>query len=140
MRRRRFLQLAFNVTAARGLSAAEPVTDLLARLASALSQDNVRAFLANFDPNMPDYEKLDRYVSALLSDYEVGSSVEVATDRDEDGHRVVGADWILEIRPKSSTGRSEQRHKTVELVIEQRKGKWIITALRPPEFFAAPSP
>src|ERR1700694_1626366 len=61
--------LAIMAAAAAALSLADThadVVDVFAAMTSALSDDNTAGFMAGFDKNMPDYDKLRGYVAALI--------------------------------------------------------------------------
>lgn len=113
----------------------EAVTDLIARTAGALSDDNVPAFLQGIDRSMPDYGKLETQVTALLAQATVGSSVSVQTDKGDDQQREMELDWFLEVKSKEPQGPFVRRHEMIHCRVARRKGKWKIVQLSPLTFF-----
>ena len=112
------------------------VMDLLAHTASALSANNVPAFLNGVDPAMPEYSKLKADVTTLLEEADVGSSVVVQSDKGNDRQRELELDWYLEIKSQEPEGPSERRRQIVHCRVEKQNGKWKIVALEPLDLFA----
>ncbi len=114
------------------------IVDLFASSAAGLSEDNPAAFLKAFDKTSPGYEKIAANVTALLSGYEVGSAVEFFKDEGDEDHRLVDADWRLEIQSKVKAGQFERRELVLKCRVERRKSQWKIVAVDPADFFAPP--
>lgn len=114
----------------------EEIIDLLARMATALSEGNPAMFLDAFDRTMPGYAGLESHVFALLSQAQVASSVKLTEDEGDARHRLVELDWLLEIRSKQAAGPTERRQQTVRARLERRKKAWKIVLLEPISLFA----
>ncbi len=117
------------VLAGAALAAGERINDVLARLASALSDADAAAFLRPFDPAMPGYAELRRNVRALLAAGPAGSSIEPLEERGEGPSRTVRVNWILDLEGR-------RRERDVSMEFERRRGKWRIVRLAPVDFFA----
>ena len=102
------------------------------RLASeALANQDADAFLDQFDPKMPQYEKLRDEIQDLFGMAQaIGSTIDVIT---LDGNKLE-LDWLLKIDT------AEPRRQIVKCQVEKQGKKWKITALEPVEFFKAPVP
>ena len=118
----------------------QEVFDLLTEMASALSEGNALAFLKPIDRAMPDYQKLQDNVVALVAQNDLASSIEVLKDEGDDKRRRVELDWFLELRSHEIHGPYERCRKVVKCRLERDKKKWKIVALEPVDFFASPSP
>ena len=110
------------------------VRSLAAALANAHDADgqgrnDAGPFLDHFDNSMPGYAALRDEVEALVTRAEVGSSIEILSDRGDEHKRALELDWILEIEDQTP------RRKIVKCTIEREKKEWKITALEPVDFF-----
>ena len=116
------------------------VFDLFTGMASALSEGNPIAFMQPFDRSMPGVQELRAYVTALIAQAEVLSSIEILSDEGDDAHRTVELDWFLQIRDREETGPVVRRRETVKCRLERRGKKWVVVSLAPLAFFAPPRP
>jgi hypothetical protein len=97
----------------------------------ALANRDADAFLDQFDPKMPGYEKLRDEIQDLFGmAQQIGSTIDVIT---LDGNKVE-LDWLLKIDI------AEPRRQIVKCQVEKQGKKWKITAHDPVEFFRAPAP
>src|ERR1700732_2299035 len=65
-------------------------------VSEALANRDVDAFLEQFDPKMPQYEKLrDEILDLFAAVQEIGSTIDVVTDEGDDSRRVLELDWLL---------------------------------------------
>lgn len=133
MRRRSVLAL---LTAPLFADAQQQVSDFFASLASALAEGNAIAFLKAFDSSMADYQKLQSNITALISQCEVQSSIDVLVDEGDDQRRSVELDWFLQIRSKQDTGPLVRRRERVKCRLGRVKKKWRAVSLEPVSFFA----
>ena len=100
-------------------------------VSEALANQDADAFLDQFDPKMPQYEKLRDEIQDLFGmAQEIGSTIDVIT---MDGNKLE-LDWLLKI------DNAEPRRQIVKCQVEKQGKKWKITALDPVEFFRAPVP
>jgi len=125
--------------AAGAADAHQEVFDLFTEMASALSEGNALAFLKPIDRAMPDYQKLQDNVGALVAQNDLASSIEVLKEQGNEKRREVELDWFLEIRSHEIHGPYERRRQIVKCRLERDKKKWKIVALEPVDFFAPPS-
>ena len=96
----------------------------------ALANQDADAFLDQFDPKMPQYEKLRDEIQELFSvAQEIGSTVDVITDEGDERKRTLDLDWLLKI------DNNAPRRQIVKCQVEKQGKKWKITALEPVEFF-----
>ncbi|HEX8986268.1 MAG TPA: hypothetical protein VF767_12560 [Bryobacteraceae bacterium] len=127
------LRFSLALLAAFALGAAEisPAPDLVAELASDLSQGEIEAIMAHFDRAMPGYERIHRDIAALSS-REVGCSIMILKDDGDQRRRTLELDWILEVS-------GSRRRVTVHAAIEPRGGRrWLVTSLEPLDLFTPP--
>jgi hypothetical protein len=112
------------------------VVDLFASMASALSDDNTAGFMAAFDKNMPDYDKLGGYIAGLIGQAEVTSHVDPVKDEGDESKRSVDLDWTLQIRSREMSGPMIEREQTVHAELVKQKKHWRIVSISPLDFFA----
>jgi hypothetical protein len=117
----------------------QEVLNLFTDLASALSEGNGLAFLDRVDHSMPDYEKLQRDILALVAQNELVAAIDVLEDEGDDHTRAVQLDWILQIRSREETGALVRRRETVKCRLDRVKKKWKVASLDPISLFAPPT-
>ena len=117
----------------------QDVLDLFTALASALSEGNGLAFLDRVDHSMPDYEKLQRNVLALVAQNELVAAIDVIEDEGDVETRTVQVDWLLQIRSREETGTLVRRREIVRCRLERVKKKWKVASLDPISLFAPPT-
>src|SRR5215469_10007581 len=78
----------------------QEIMDLLAALASALSESNGLAFLDRIDHAMPDYHQLESNILALTEQNEVSASVDILKQEGDDHSQWLEVDWFLQIRAR----------------------------------------
>jgi hypothetical protein len=100
--------------------------EVFRNVSEALANRDADAFLEQFDPKMPQYEKLRSEIQDLFGmAQEIGSTIDVITS---DGNKLE-LDWLLKI------DNDEPRRRIVKCQVEKQGKKWKITALEPVEFF-----
>jgi hypothetical protein len=117
---------------------AADVWDLLSRVAGALSEGNVVEFLKAFDHSMPGYSTLEANVTALVRDYQVGSSIEPITEEGNSRERTLDLDWFLELVEQEDNTNVTRRRDKVHCQVTKMGKKWQIVSLEPLAFFAPP--
>ena len=133
MRRRTFLLAS--ATAVLLADTRQELVDLFGSMAGALSEGNASVFLRAIDPSLPDYGKFAANVTALISQNELGSSIEITTQEGDDNTQTVELDWLLEIKGPLQTIR---RETVVKCKVERRKKQWKVVSIDPPDFFSPP--
>jgi murein L,D-transpeptidase YcbB/YkuD len=99
-------------------------------VSEALANQDAEAFLDQFDPKMPQYEKLRNEIQDLFGmAQEIGSTVDVIMDEGDELKRTLELDWLLKIDT------DEPRRQIVKCQVEKQGKKWKITALEPVDFF-----
>jgi hypothetical protein len=117
----------------------QEVLDLFTDLASALSEGNGLAFLDRVDHSMPDYEKLERNVLALVEQNEIVAAIDILADEGDNQTRTVQVDWLLQIRSREETGTLVRRRETVKCRLDRVKKRWKVASLDPISIFAPPT-
>jgi len=117
----------------------QDVLDLFTAMASALSEGNGLAFLDHVEHSMPDYQKLERNILALVAQNEVLSSIDILKDDGDDQTRTVEVDWLMQIRSREETGPIERRRETVKCRLARAKKKWKVASLDPMGLFTPPA-
>jgi hypothetical protein len=102
---------------------------------------NVSKFMSAFSKDMPDYDTLEKNVTALVNNADVSSSIQPLTEDGDDQMYKIDLDWLLEIRSLMPDGALVRRREVVHCELrkdETRKNKqrWKIVAIKPIEFFA----
>jgi uncharacterized protein Usg len=108
-------------------------------MASALSEGNGLAFLDRVDHSMPDYEKLEQNVLALVAQNEVLTSFDVLQQEGTEEQQTVELDWFLQIWSREVNGPLERRRQSVKCRLRRAKKKWKVMSLEPVSFFAPPA-
>jgi hypothetical protein len=132
---RRFL-IALVPAALIRAAADDEIRDLLALIASALAEADLRRVFDQFDPDMPELPTLRAHLEALTTQANVLSSIVVVESVEEEGACRADLDWVMEIRSKNVTGFIEQRRALVKCAFRKVKRKWRIVGLSPVSFFA----
>jgi len=113
--------------------------DLFTALASALSEGNGFAFLDHVDHSMPNYQKLEQNVLALVAQNEILSSIDVLKQDGTDEEQDVELDWFLQIWSREVNGPLERRRQSVKCHLIRAKKKWKVMSLEPVSLFAPPA-
>jgi len=113
--------------------------DLFTDLASALSEGNGQVFLDRIDHSMPDYDKLERNILALVAQNEIVAAIDVLQNEGDSQTRAVQVDWLLQIRAREQTGPLVRRRETVKCRLDRIKKKWKVSSLDPISLFAPPT-
>jgi hypothetical protein len=135
---RRSLLLAALVPLARADSADE-VWDVVAALASALSEANAAEFLHPFDPSMPAYQKLRDVLAADVRDFEISATVDLVSNDGNDRERTLVASWELEFAPRAAAASVIRRETQITLKLRKDGRRWRIFSLDPPTAFDPPA-
>lgn len=122
------------------LLASQPAIDLFTAAGTALSAGNTVAFMEQFDPAMPGYERLRTDVAALVEQCGVTSSIAFLSEEETGSRRVLELDWLLELREKQEAAGLTRRREKVKCVIERHGKKWKIVELAPVSLLAPPKP
>ncbi len=114
------------------------VRNLIASVADALSAGKEKLFLDFFDRSMPGFDKLRFNVEGLLSQADVGCSIEITSNEGDDAARAVTLDWILTFEKIDAVPGTTRRQKTVHCRVKKMGKKWRIVSFDPLDLFASP--
>ncbi|MBZ5624566.1 MAG: hypothetical protein LAQ69_38575 [Acidobacteriia bacterium] len=117
---------------------ADQVWDLISSMASALGNGHAAEFLSVFDPAMPGYQELRGNVTALLSQTEVQSSIDLVSNEGDDRSRTVEIDWLLTMTGSVEVSGAARRQGHVKCRFEKQGRRWRIAGMEPLAFFAPP--
>jgi hypothetical protein len=135
--RRRLVLLVFAASAVLA-DPRQEVYDLLASMATGLSEENPEQFLQAFDHSMRGYPDLAVNVQALVAELDVLSAIELVADSGDDRHRTVTVNWLMQLTQKRDRVGSIRREKNINIRLEKPKKKWRIVSMEPLDFFAPP--
>ena len=116
----------------------QEVYDLLASMASGLSEGNSGQFLQAFDQSMKGYAEFAANIRALVDQTDVLSAIELVDDVGDAEHRTVTVDWLLQLADKQDRAVVTRRQQNIKCRLEKQKRKWRIVSLEPLAFFAPP--
>lgn len=116
--------------------AEQDVTSVVSILASALSEGNPQLFLKTLDHGSPDYVRIERDVTALISQTLISCSVDVISAEGSETAESAELDWYMALKSQQDYNIIERRRTKVTLKIEKRGKKWIVTSLLPVSIFA----
>ena|ERR1700733_733069 len=131
---RRYVPLA--VFAAGVLLAAEqtPVASV-AKLASALSENDADDALEYFDSHMQSYGQIEQKLEALTAQAEISCAIDVVTDEESNGIHKLDVDWFMQLKSQIDDSQLERRRERVQVEMRQIKNVWKITSLSPITIF-----
>jgi hypothetical protein len=112
--------------------AEKTVLEIVAPMAAALAADDIIGFFEPIAEDAPDRGKLRAYITALVGQFEITSSVLVK--RQENGSAEL--DWYMELKSLATQSVIERRRDAVTVRVRNEK----IQSLQPVDFFAPPRP
>jgi hypothetical protein len=98
--------------------------EVLSKLAAALAAANAVEFMRHIDESAPNRAKLAEFVTALVAQAEITSSIEVPADG--------RADWYMEVRLRSAGQPVERRRRVLNVRIGENRR---LALIEPVEFF-----
>jgi len=131
----------------------DDVLEVVTSMAGALSETgdqaaahiaNVAKFMSAFSKDMPDYDTLEKNVTALVNNADVSSSIQPLNEDGDDQARQIDLDWLLEVHSLVQDGPDVRRREVLHCELrkeEVRKNKqrWKIVSIKPIDFFAPPN-
>jgi hypothetical protein len=135
----RSVALLYIVAAFAFADAHDDVAAVVTDMAGALTEVNVPKFMAAFNKDMPGYGTLENNVTALVKQAEVSSAIQPLSEDGDDQARSIDLDWVLEVRSLEQDGPIVHRREVIHCELRREKKRWKIVALKPLEFFGAPS-
>ena len=110
--------------------------DVMEKAASALAAGSANEFFSYFEDSVPGYDKLVSGVNVLVTQGEVQSAIELATNDGSDTSRDIEVDWTLRVVSEETTIHRGVREQRVKCRLELRGKRWRITAVEPVGFFS----
>jgi membrane-bound lytic murein transglycosylase B len=117
------------------LAAEQTPFDSLAKLASALSENDSDDALEYFDSHMQSYGQIEQKLEALTAQAEISCAIDVVTDVEANGVHKLDLDWFMQLKSQIDDSQFERRRERVQVEMRQFKGVWKITALSPIAIF-----
>jgi membrane-bound lytic murein transglycosylase B len=115
-----------------GLRAAEQTPFAsLAKLASALSENDSDDALEYFDSQMQSYGQIEQKIEALTAQAEISCAIDVVTDVESNGIHKLDLDWFMQLKSQIDDSQLERRRERVQVEMRQFKNVWKITSLSP---------
>ena len=112
------------------------VTNVVSTLATALSANNPQLFFQAIDRKMPEYEKFEQAVEALLAQNIVACTVEVISTGGTDAAPTAELDWYMVLKSQEDYNIIERRRTKVTIGLEKQGKKWAVTSFSPLSVFA----
>ena len=112
-------------------AAEETPFSVLAQLATALSENDVDAALAFFDPAMKDRGEIESRLEALTAQADIACSLDVVTENEAGGAHKLDVDWFFQLTSQADESHLERRRERVAMEMHLVKGHWRITSLAP---------
>ena len=117
--------------------AADPAGEsaaVITELAASLTARNAQEFLAAFDRNMPGYDKLRANVTALVSQAETQSYVDIVKNEGDDKARTLEITWELRVQREGDAIASARREVRITCKMEKQGKRWRIVVFDPLDF------
>lgn len=114
--------------------------DLLANLASALSEGNQVRFMGYVDKSTRGYQDLQNNVGALIAQNDVSASLDVLSESGDDDRVEALVDWFLQVTSKDGTEHLVRRRQRVKVTEIKTGSGWKIAAIDPLSILDPPPP
>jgi hypothetical protein len=124
------------VAAFASADAHDDVVEVFTKMAAALTEVNVPAFMSAVGKDMADYDTLKNNVTALVNNADISSSIQPLSEEAEGEKYTIDLDWLLEVRSLEQDGPLVRRREVVHCELRKEKKHWKIVALKPLDFFA----
>ncbi|HEY3739140.1 MAG TPA: hypothetical protein VGL53_04810 [Bryobacteraceae bacterium] len=112
--------------------------DVVATMAAALAEPNEYAFMKPIAKSVAEHGYLELQVRALVHTNDVVSSISPVTNEGDDKQRTLEVDWYMQIHPQAPGRSLIERRENIKLTMVKAGKHWMITAISPATFFAAP--
>jgi hypothetical protein len=113
------------------LAADETPLASLAKLATALSENDPDSAISYFDSQMKGYSTIDANVDALTAQTDISCAIDIVTDEESNGVHKLDLDWFLELKSQGDDKQLERRRERVQVEMRQIKGRWKIISMSP---------
>jgi hypothetical protein len=123
----------------------DDVMDVVASMAAALTEvsgngvatehGNVAKFMDAISKDLPEFDTLQKDVTALVNEGEISSSIQPLNEDGNDQTYSIDLDWLLQVRSLAQDGPLKRRREVVHCELRKEKKHWKIVALKPLDFF-----
>jgi hypothetical protein len=103
----------------------------LAKLATALSDNDTDTALEYFDGHMKSYPELEQKLESLTAQADISCAIDVVTDVEADGVHKLDLDWFMQLTAQADDSQLERRRERVQVEMRQFKNVWKITSISP---------
>jgi hypothetical protein len=111
------------------LAADETPFASLAKLATALSENDVDSALGYFDSHMKNYAGIEQKIEALTAQSDISCAIDVVEETEADGVHKLDLDWFIQLTNQTDSARLERRRERVQVEMRQFKNVWKITSI-----------
>jgi hypothetical protein len=103
----------------------------LAKLGTALSENDADAALELFDSSTTEYGDIESRIEALTAQADISCALDVVTDTETNGVHKLDVDWLMQLQSQADGDLLESRRQRVQIEMRLVKNHWRITALSP---------
>jgi len=105
----------------------------LAKLATALSENDSGEALSYFDSHLKNYGAIEANLDAIVAQADVTCAIDVVTDEEAAGgvHKL-DLDWYMTLKSQGDDPQIERRRERVQVEMRQIGGRWKITGISSP--------
>jgi membrane-bound lytic murein transglycosylase B len=107
----------------------------IAKLATALSENDTDSALDYFDPQMKNYGDIEQRLEALTAQADISCAIDIVTDVETDGVHKLDLDWLMQLKSQGDDTQIERRRERVQVEMRQIKNVWKITVISPLTIF-----
>jgi hypothetical protein len=111
------------------------VRAVLQRIATGLSEGNSADALKEFDPSLPNYDRLRDDFEGLIAGYQLTNEVNVIDEQDTPEETNAVVDWTLTLGNLTNPGIQDSRNQRLHVRFVRRKNRWKIIEFSPIDFF-----
>ncbi len=111
---------------------------VVSEMAASLTAASPWAFIRLISREAPQREDLSTKVQALVTGYEISSSIEILSESEEGASAKLELDWYLKLTSRGVSPSLVQRRERVQVSFERKGKNWRVTLLEPVALFALP--
>ena len=120
-------------------STEDELREILAAMATDLSEGNISGFLNHVDKNLPARDEFRQQLVGMVQAADHNSSIQIQTASGTAEKQVAKVDWYLDFRSKGDSMIFHQQREVLTIEFTKRGKRWMITALEPRAFFTQPA-
>jgi len=103
----------------------------IAKLATALSENDPDGALQFFDSHMKNYADIEQRIEALTSQADISCAIDVVTDNESGDVHKLDLDWFMQLTDQTDSSQLERRRQRVQVEMRRFKNTWKITEFSP---------